>query len=200
MAEIKDSNYKPEKKQAKKVATGTIKEKSFKQKVRDAFISDEVHDIKSYVVFDVIIPAIKETVRNLFVNSLDMALFGKVRKTANTEQRGGSTYIAYDRLYQSRGSNDVQPRQQKGGAPLRVNELDRVVFKDKADAIDVLSYMMDNLEEYHVASIADFLSAADLPISPIHHKWGFYDLSTASVEELPDGSGFFIRLPRPVQI
>lgn len=199
MAEIKNNYTGGDGKERKKVATGTIKEKTFRQKVRDAFISDEVHDIKSYVVFDVIIPAIKETVRNLFVNSLDMALFGKVRKTANTEQRGGSTYIAYDRLYQSRG-NDIQPRQQKGGAPLRVNELDRVVFKDKADAIDVLSYMMDNLEEYHVASIADFLSAADLPISPIHHKWGFYDLSTASVEELPDGSGFFIRLPRPVQI
>ena len=193
-----ETNYKGEKK-AKKVATGTVKEKTFKQKVRDAFISDEVHDIKSYVVFDVIIPAIKETFRNLFVNSLDMALFGKVRQSAKTEQRGGSTYIAYDRLYQSR-NGDVQPRQQKGGAPLRVNELDRVVFKDKADAIDVLSYMMDQIEEYHVASVADFVTAADLPVSPIHHKFGFYDLSEARVEELPDGTGYFIRLPRPVSI
>lgn len=193
-----ETNYKAEKK-AKKVAAATVKEKTFKQKVRDAFISDEVHDIKSYVVFDVIIPAIKETVRNLFVNSLDMALFGKVRQSAKTEQRGGSTYIAYDRLYQSR-NGDVQPRQQKGGAPLRVNELDRVVFKDKADAIDVLSYMMDQIEEYHVASVADFVTAADLPVNPIHHKFGFYDLSEARVEELPDGTGYFIRLPRPVSI
>ena len=198
MAKV-ESNYKGADKERKKVATGTIKEKTFKQKVRDAFISDEVHDIKSYVVFDVIIPAIKETFRNLFVNSLDMALFGKVRQTSKTEQRGGSTYIAYDRLYQSRGGNDVQPRQQRGGAPLRVNELDRVVFKDKADAIDVLSYMMDQIEEYHVASVADFVTAADLPVSPIHHKFGWYDLCTASVEELPDG-GYYIRLPRPVSI
>ena len=198
MAKV-ESNYKGADKERKKVATGTIKEKTFKQKVRDAFISDEVHDIKSYVVFDVIIPAIKETFRNLFVNSLDMALFGKVRQTSKTEQRGGSTYIAYDRLYQSRGGNDVQPRQQRGGAPLRVNELDRVVFKDKADAIDVLSYMMDQIEEDHVASVADFVTAADLPVSPIHHKFGWYDLSTASVEELPDG-GYYIRLPRPVSI
>jgi hypothetical protein len=74
-----------------------------------------------------------------------------------------------------------------------------VVFKDKADAIDVLSYMMDQIEEYHVASVADFVTAADLPVSPIHHKFGWYDLSTASVEELPDG-GYYIRLPRPVSI
>lgn len=194
-----ESNYKGTKEQ-KKVATGTLKEKTFGQKVRDAFISDEIHDIKSYVVFDVIIPAIKQTFRNLFVNSLDMALFGKVQQSAKLDQRGGSTYIAYDRLYQSRSSNEIQQRQQKGGAPLRINELDRIVFKDKTDAIDVLSYMLDNIEEYHVASVADFVSAADLSISPIHHKFGWYDLSTASVEELPDGSGYYIRLPKPVQI
>lgn len=195
-----ETNYKGSEKERKTVAAATIKEKTFKQKVRDAFISDEIHDIKTYVVFDVIIPAVKETVRNLFVNSIDMALFGKVRSAQKTEQRGGSTYIAYDRLYQSRGGNDVQPRQQKGGAPLRINELDRIVFKDKTDAIDVLSYMMDNIEEYHVASVADFVTAADLPVSPIHHKFGWYDLSTASVEELPDGTGYYIRLPRAMQI
>lgn len=196
MAEVQN-NYKGEKK-AKKITTAALKEKTFKQKVRDAFISDEVHDIKDYVVFSVIIPAIKQTFRNLFVNSLDMALFGKVQQNAKTEQRGGSTYIAYDRLYQ--GHQNEPPRQQKGGAPLRVSELDRVVFKDKADAIDVLSFMMENIEEYHVASVADFLQAADLPISPIHHKFGFYDLTQARVMEIADGSGYFIALPKPVSI
>lgn len=200
MAEIKESNYKGSK-EKKVVATGTVKEKTFKQKVRDAFISDEVHDIKSYVVFDVIIPAIKQTFRNLFVNSLDMALFGKVQQGPKTDQRGGSTYIAYDRLYQQgNGGYGQSPKPQKAGAPLRINELDRVIFHDKTDAIDVLSYMLENIEEYHVTSVADFVQAANLTVSPIHHNFGFYDLSGASVEQLPDGSGYWIRLPKPVKI
>lgn len=197
MAEIKGQNYKGDEKK-KVVKAGQLKEKTFKQKVRDAFISDEVHDVKSYVVFDVIIPAIKETVRNLIVNTVDMSLFGKVRASKNVEQRGGSTYIAYERMYQG-GGQASKPKQQMG-APLRVTELDRVVFNDKADAIEVLSYLFDNIEQYHVASVADFLGAADLPISPIHHKWGWYDLSGSSVDENPDGSGYYIRLPRPVSI
>ena len=199
MAEVK-SNYKGSEKQSKKIATGKLKEKTFKQKVRDAFISDEVHDIKSYVVFDVIIPAVKETVRNLFVNSLDMALFGKVRQTAKTEQRGGSTYIAYDRLYRSHGGTANNPPSQQKGAPIKITDLDRVVFKDKSDAVDVLSYLLENIEEYHVASVADFISASDLPLSPIYSTWGWYDLSGAHVEEIPDGSGYFVILPRPVRI
>ena len=80
------TNYNGPSKEQKRVANGTLKEKTFGQKVRDAFISDEVHDIKSYVVFDIIIPAIKQTFRNLFVNSIDMALFGKVQNTGKLEQ------------------------------------------------------------------------------------------------------------------
>lgn len=201
MAEIKDSNYSANKEPSKKVVkTGKLKEKTFRQKVRDAFISDEVHDVKTYAIYDVIIPAVKETFRNLVVNTVDMSLFGKVRgNSRNTDQRGGSTYISYDRAYDDRSRSAQRSNPKPTGGPLRVNELDRVTFNDKNDALEVLGYLFDNIEEYHVASVADFLGAANLQISPIHHKWGWYDLNGASVEEDPDG-GYFIKLPRPGSI
>ena len=78
MAEVKDVNYRDrsqnEKKDSKKIASANLKDRSFRQKVKDAFISEEVHDVKSYIIFDVIIPAVKETFRNLIVNTLDMSL------------------------------------------------------------------------------------------------------------------------------
>lgn len=198
MAEIRDNNYKPENKEKKVVANAKLKDKTFKQKVRDAFIADEVKDVKTYVVFDIIIPAIKETIRNLVVNTIDMSLFGKTRGRRDTEQRGGSTYIAYDRAYGGGKPDDRRPVKQET-AVLRVNELDRVTFNNKADAIDVLAHLFESIEEYHVASVADFLSFANLPVSHIHHKWGWYDLTGACVEEDPDG-GYYIRLPRPGSI
>lgn len=200
MAEIKNSsNYnEPSDGKKKVIKTGKLKKQSFKQKIRDAFISDEVHDVKEYVVFSVIIPAIKETFRNLIVNTVDMSLFGKVRgNRRDTDQRGGSTYISYDRAYDDRSyqQRSAKPSKQ-GGAPIRVTELERVTFGDKNDALEVLNFLFESIDDYHVASVADFLGAADLPISPIHHKWGWYDLNGASVEEDPDG-GYYIRLPRP---
>jgi hypothetical protein len=195
MATIKDYGNNQNNDKKKVVKVGKLKDKSFGQKVRDAFISEEVHDVKSYVVFDVIIPAVKETFRNLIVNSLDMSLFGKVRNNRNVDQRGGSTYIAYDRAYG--GGNNHEPRPQRNGtAPLRVNELNRIVFDDKNDALEVLNYLLENLEEYHVASVADMVGASGFQISPIHHKWGWYDLNGARVDELPDG-GFIVTLPKP---
>lgn len=202
MAEIRNDNYKPESGQKKAVTTGKVKEKTFWQKVRDSFIAEEVHDVKSYVVFDIVIPAIKHTFRNLVMNTLDMSLFGKPMGGATKgDQRGGSTYIAYERAYggsQSGGYGGGYEKKPRGNAvTVGIRELDRVIFNDKSDAIDVLSYLFDNIEGYGIASVADFLSAANVEITPINHKWGWSDLRGASVEECPDGSGFYIRFPKP---
>lgn len=194
MATIKNYDDHDDRSNKKVTKSGKLKDKTFRQKIRDAFISEEVHDVKSYMIFDVIIPAVKETFRNLIVNSLDMSLFGKVRGSRNTEQRGGSTYIAYDRAY---GGNHNEQRPQKNGtAPLRINELDRVIFDDKDDALQVLNYLLENIEEYHVSSVADYVGASGFQISPIHHKWGWYDLNGSCVEQLPDG-GYYVKLPKP---
>jgi hypothetical protein len=95
---------------------------------------------------------------------------------------------------------EEQERLKVGASPLRINELNRVVFQNKADAIDVLSHLLEEIEEYHVASIADFLSYSGIDVAPIHHKWGWYDLVDAAVVEDPDSRGFYIRLPKPVEI
>jgi hypothetical protein len=71
-----------------------------------------------------------------------------------------------------------------------------VTFRNKEDAIEVLSYLYDNIEEYGVASVADFLGAANVEITPIAHKWAWTNLQGSSVEECPDGSGYYIRFPR----
>lgn len=197
MAEIKQNNYADKKPEKKVISTGKVKEKTFWQRVKDSFIADEVHDVKSYIVFDIIIPAVKKTFRSLVINTLDMSLFGKpIGDDRRSEQRGGSTYIAYDRAYG--GSRDDYSRQKPRNNNLTVGirELDRVTFRNKEDAIEVLSYLYDNIEEYGVASVADFLGAANVEITPIAHKWAWTNLQGSSVEECPDGSGYYIRFPR----
>lgn len=208
MAEIKN-NYKDEKKteatKNKPKVGAKLKEKTTKEKIRDAFIADEVHDVKSYILFDVIIPAIKQTFRSLVVNTVDMALFGKVRNNdRQTEQRGGSTYIAYERAYKDRRDRDRddfdRDRRRGSGNSISIDKLDRVIFPTKDDAIEVLGYLMDNIEEYGVTSVADFLSASDIDVNPIHHKWGWMSLEGSNIYECSDGSGYIIRMPRPKSI
>lgn len=202
MAEVKvpESNYtNPKENQKKVVSKGSIKEKTFWARVRDSFISEEVHDVKSYLVFDIAIPAVKRTLRSLLVNTVDMTLFGKpMGDERKSEQRGGSTYIAYDRAYDRAygGLSSSSKSHKNNNLTVGIRELDRVIFNEKSDAVDVLSFLFDNLEQYGVTSVADFLGASNVEITPIAHKWGWTDLRGASVEEFPDGSGYYIRFPK----
>lgn len=181
----------------------SMKEKSLWGKIKDAFIAEEIRDVKSYVVFDIVIPAIKRTFRDLTMNVLDMSLFGKTSKSSyDTDTRGGRTYVSYD-AYSGRRERDDYPfdkSKSRNEQTINVRDLDRVMFRSKDDAIEVLSWLMDNIAEYGVASVADFLGAANLDTNPIHNKWGWYDVQGSSVMEDPDGRGYYIRLPRPKPI
>lgn len=173
-----------------------LKEKTFKQKVRDAFIAEEVHDIKDYVIFGVIIPAIKTTFRNLIVNSIDISLFGKAQKGGQGGKQGGGSYISYDRAYQSGNSQPQQPT--KSANSIDVRELDRIWFETKEDADEQIRLIRD-IYDYNegVLSVAEFLDAAQMKATPIHTKWGWIDISNVSAEPYPDGSGWYVNLPRP---
>lgn len=194
---IEKGDGNPEEKKAPKVK---LKERTFPQKVRSAFIADDVVNIKDYIVFDVVIPAIKTTFRNLIVNTIDLSLFGKVG--GGKRDRGGNdTYIAYERAYGGRGGGErmYSPRPQtRDNGSIDVREIDRVWFETEQEANDVI-YMCREIYDANagVLSVAEFLDAAQMKTSPIHHKWGWIDISHASAEPYPDGSGWYVNLPRP---
>lgn len=174
-----------------------LKDKTFKQKLRDAFIAEEVHDIKDYMIFGVVIPAIKTTFRNLVVNSLDISLFGKTQKSGNGGKPGGGSYISYDRAYNSNQQQQSAP-QAKSSNSIDVRELDRVWFETKEDAEEQIRVIRETYDYNEgVLSVAEFLDAAQIKPTPIHTKWGWIDISNVSAEPYPDGSGWYVNLPRP---
>lgn len=193
MTTSEESKPKPVKKNAPK-----LKDKTFKQKLRDAFIAEEVHDIKDYMIFGVVIPAIKTTFRNLVVNSLDISLFGKTQKGGNGGKPGGGSYISYDRAYNSNGGGNQQSPPTKSSNSIDVRELDRVWFETKEDADEQIRAIRE-IYDYNegVLSVAEFLDAAQIKATPIHTKWGWIDISNVSAEPYPDGSGWYVNLPRP---
>lgn len=200
-------------------AKGTVmldKESTWK-KVKKAFIADEVTSLKNFAIFDVGIPAIKRTIRDLIVNSLDITLgYGKSKPTSYYQnQNGGKTYVAYGRY-----ANEPEPqerRESRRDTPLiGVMELDRIKFCDiddfgrvdllqsKDSAIEALGYLMDLLEDgYDCVTVAQFLAYVSnkvngIHVAPIHSKWGWYSLQGAAIMECADGSGYYIRFPKPV--
>lgn len=180
-----------------------VKPPTLRQKIKRAFIANEVGDVKSYALFDVVIPAAKRVIKDLIMNSIDMVFYGKPQGRGRS--RSDSPYYDYEYTRYSRTSRDLDRDDRRSDRQktesrhdIGVRELDRVMFNEKDDAIDALGYLFDNIEEYGVATVADFLSNAGLNTNSIHHKWGWYaeDLKGSSVREDPDG-GWYCDMPRP---
>jgi hypothetical protein len=193
MAETEESVEivkRPAKPQAK------VKQLTTGQKIKKAFIADEITDVKSYAIFDVVIPSIKKVIRELVMNAIDMVFYGKPQ--ARTSDRRRDPYYDWSRISRDDRDDrrdDRRRSESRGQQFVSIRELDRVVFEDKEDAINALASLMDSIEEFGAVTVADFLGEASLPTNPIHSKWGWYDLQGCSVRQTPDGD-WYVDLPR----
>lgn len=177
-----------EDKKIEKVTTGKVrtKKKSEMSKLKDVFIAEDVRNVKSYVVLDVLVPAIKKAIYDIVVDGVGMILGESVAK-----KRSGSNYVPY-RDYSSSTRRDSERRR-------RGYEIDDVILDSRGEAEDVLDRMDDVLDEYKVVTVSDFYDLVGISDEPIDHKYGWRNIASAEVVRSRDG-GYMIRLPRPMPI
>ena len=76
-----DGNDIPEKKVNKIVSDPVVKKKkTFGRKLADIFISEDVGDVKSYLIYDVLVPAVKENIADAINGAIGMIFFGEVSR------------------------------------------------------------------------------------------------------------------------
>ena len=155
-------------------------------KLKDVFIAEDVRNVKSYVVLDVLVPAIKKAIYDIVVDGVGMILGESVAK-----KRSGSNYVSY-RDCSSSTRRDSERRR-------RGYEIDDVILDSRGEAEDVLDRMDDVLDEYKVVTVSDFYDLVGISDEPIDHKYGWRNIASAEVVRSRDG-GYMIRLPRPMPI
>ena len=105
-------NLVPEKR-VEKVISGTVKskKKSEMQKFADVFISEDVNNVKSYIVMDVLVPAIKKAISDIVTNGIDMILYGE---TGKSKKNSTASKVSYQKsrsnlTYQFKKKNNRLP-------------------------------------------------------------------------------------------
>ena len=76
-----------------------MKKKNEIGKLKDVFISEDVTNVKNYILMDVLVPAVKKAVSDIITNGIDMLLYGGPRHTS-----GGSkvSKVSYGSFYDKR--------------------------------------------------------------------------------------------------
>ena len=182
------------KKDIKPVVKGPVKVKKepLSRKFSDVFLADSVDNVKSYVLFDVIVPAIKNLIVDMTTNSIDMLVNGRAG-TGRSSRRGGHTsYSSYFR-------GDDRPSRRTANPRERYSYND-IIFETRGDANEVLDIMMEVLDKYKVISIADYyeLSNANVQEQYTDRSYGWFELDDAHI--IRDRDGYRISLPRPESI
>ena len=177
-----------ERKPISKVTKGKVKvkKKSELHKLADTFISEDAAKVKSYVIGDVLIPAIKKAISDIVTNGIDMILYGETGHS----KRSSSSRISYSKCYDDRRDD----RRSSTSASISRYDYDDVIFETRDEAKEVLERMDELIDLYGVASIADFYDLAGITGNYTDNKYGWTNLASADVVRVRDG--YTIKLPR----
>ena len=184
----------PNAKKLQRVTTGeiTTRKKSFLRKAADIIINQNVDNIKDYVIFDVIIPSIRNTVNDTLISIVEM-LFGSRRKS------NGTPTTSYSAYYKN-GQSTTKPANQdnRGSLGLSKRDFDEVIVENRWEAEDIIDQMVSCIAEYGSVSIADFYELVGIQSNFTDNKYGWTNLSSAMVERV--GGGYLIKLPPTVKL
>lgn len=191
------------KKKVEKVVTGNVKtkKKTLSKKFVETFLDDDLPNVKSYILHDVIVPSIKKTIYEMITGGASMSLFGSTR-TNNMRRDGKSSYVAYNSsLYNRSGpqsDRDRSSRRDLSGRNRANHNFDDVVLETRGEAEEVLGALVELVDVYNIASIADLYALVDIKPNFTDEKYGWDNLSSASVTRVKDG--YILNLPRTIVI
>lgn len=178
---------------SKKIIKGSVRKRkpSLGKKMKDEFISTDSHSVLSYLLEDVFIPAAKETIANLVSGGVDMVLFGGSGDRSRSSTRN-KTHVSYESYYE-RKNDRYSSRNRRA-----TQHMDDVIFDNRTEAEDVLSALLEDIDEYGITTVGNFYDLVGERTTPSDFKWGWETLRSASVDRVREG--YIIRLPRPIAV
>lgn len=182
----------PEGKRAEKVVKGTVKvKKNEMRKLTDVFISEDVGNVKNYIIFDILVPSIKNAIYDIVVNSLKMSLFGG---------RGGDGKrpIADKVSYHDYGSSSRRDERSSGERSARGYSYDDITLDSRAEAERVLSCMDELMDEYGIVRVADLYDLVGYTGEYTDNHYGWTNIRNAEI--ISTRGGYRIKMPRPLPI
>lgn len=182
-------------KRVEKVVKGAAKtKKNNVRKLTDIFIAEDANNVKSYVLMDVIVPAIKNALYDVVVDGIGMILGKPIRGGSRTVSGGTAERTSYRNYYYDQRNEREYGRARAGS---RFN-YDDVVLETRGDAVLVLDQLHQELAKYGVVRVSDLYEMAGITAPYTYCNYGWTNLRSAEVVRIRDG--YIIKTPNPMPI
>lgn len=178
-----------DKKKNEKIIQSKVERRKQKtsKKILNALIGDDIPDVKEHIIWDVMIPSIRDTIRNSLINVIE-SIFGG--GASNNHQNG--SYISYSSI----SNPSVSNRTNRSGRSLY--DYDEIIFSNRGEADAVLQQLIYSIKRYGYVSILDYYDMVGVRTRPSDANYGWINLNNASVERV--SGGYLLRLPQAMPI
>ncbi len=185
-------------KKLERVTSGKVtkKKKPLGRRFAEAFGAKEGQGVFEYILYDIIIPATKNMLLDSISDGVEMALFGEVRSRRrrldmSSRNRGR---MEYDRISYRGETRDRRDNRDRLRANMR--DYEDIVFDSKADAEKVITGLVDMIDSYGQATVADLYDLSGITPEYTMDNYGWTNLSSATSSRTRDG--YVLNLPRAV--
>lgn len=204
MEELSSNSHKsrqetePAEKKVDKVIKGEakVRKKNEILKFADVFFAEDIQNIKSYIIKDVLVPSFKKALSDIIKNGSDMILYGE---SGSRERKASPASRVSYRSYYSNPRDD-EPRRNTYSSRARDRyQYDDIQVETRSEAEEILSGMDDLIATYGMVSILEMYDLAGITSSRYtDNKYGWTDISRAEISRVRDG--YVIRMPRAMPL
>lgn len=178
-----NSDRSKEKKDITPVAKARVKRESTARKVIGEIIREDARSVSETVLWDVIIPTVKNLISDTVTRGIESMLYG-----GDSRPRSKNTYSDYSGYSRPKGSR-YRPTERRERRSARHAEPERneIIFDSRSDANDVIDRMSDLIDQYGQASLADLNALIGASSNFIDDNWGWTDMGSFDVRQVRDG-------------
>nr|DAK78759.1 MAG TPA: hypothetical protein [Caudoviricetes sp.] len=178
-----NSDRSKEKKTIEPVAKARIKRESTARKVVGEIIREDARSVGETVLWDVIIPTVKNLISETVTRGIESMLYG-----GDSRHRSRTSYSDYSGYSRPKGNRDRSTdRRERRSAHQAEPERNEIIFDSRSDANDVIDRMSDIIDQYGQASLADLNALIGASSNFIDDNWGWTDMGSFNVRQVRDG-------------
>lgn len=192
---------KPEKITVGKVIT---RKKPLGRRFAETFFGGDARSVADYVIRDVILPAVKETIVDAASQGFERMIFGESRGPRPTRGRFGATPYTPYHTYGSQPTKQTNYQAATAARPISrqarsQHNFDEIILASRAEAENILFELGKRIEKYEQCTVGDLYDMVGVEGDFTNEKWGWTDLSAASVSRIRTDQ-YLLNLPTPIEL
>lgn len=162
---------------------------------KKSFLGGEAKDVGSYILFDILVPSLKELVLQMASEGLEKALWQGRERPGRSRIGVGRPREDYGRFSRSRSDDRDRDRRDISRRTREHHTFDDIILDTRDEANDILDAMDDKIEKYRSVSVADMYSYLGVTPDFTDERYGWTRDTFHRAKVVQTRDGFWLDLP-----